>query len=453
MIKSLQIKNFQSHKDSFLEFSPNVTAIVGHNNQGKSAVFRALVKVMRNDPKGDKFIMDTPKKEVECQIVLETEKDRILRQIRGDNSSEANLYEINKKDKFVKFGNEIPLEVREVLQISDPQMFGEVIIDLNFQHQLDDRFLVTGSGVSSIRGKVLGRTTGVDNAQRALQLVVTEKRKKMQEKLRLEKEKEETVVALLEYNKIEEKEKELNEVKQKYEHCISFQDRIEKLKNLLERLKGCVQDARKVKLKFSSLENVEYCFDILEKINVVKKKLILFRNLLSLQVQIFEKENLIKDYIEIDLSKIELLSKRLKVLNSFLKITERVDRLKIQSSFEVPEFQTIEQKVKNCLDLVSVFNQMQKVLKEASKWKETFENTNSKLHEVEQEIAEIKVVIKEKGFDRNYQLKEEEREIINLIEEELIAEEDENKESKKMWLEKGFELGISYSIYKFFLRE
>ena len=42
MIKSLEIKNVQSHKNSRLEFSPGINALVGTSNNGKSAIFEGV---------------------------------------------------------------------------------------------------------------------------------------------------------------------------------------------------------------------------------------------------------------------------------------------------------------------------------------------------------------------------------------------------------------------------
>jgi len=55
MIKYLQIQNFQSHKDSLLEFDPGVNVIVGSSDSGKTAVIRALRWLVWNRPSGDAF--------------------------------------------------------------------------------------------------------------------------------------------------------------------------------------------------------------------------------------------------------------------------------------------------------------------------------------------------------------------------------------------------------------
>ena len=48
MIKSIDIKNFQPHKDTHMDFSPGVNAIVGTSDKGKSSVFRAFDFNIRN---------------------------------------------------------------------------------------------------------------------------------------------------------------------------------------------------------------------------------------------------------------------------------------------------------------------------------------------------------------------------------------------------------------------
>ena len=53
MIKNLHIKNFQSHEDTFLEFHPSVNIIIGSSDSVKTAIIRALRKVVWNRPSGD----------------------------------------------------------------------------------------------------------------------------------------------------------------------------------------------------------------------------------------------------------------------------------------------------------------------------------------------------------------------------------------------------------------
>jgi len=55
MIKTLSIQNYQSHKDSTLEFDPGVNVIVGSTDSGKTAIIRALRWLIWNRPNGDSF--------------------------------------------------------------------------------------------------------------------------------------------------------------------------------------------------------------------------------------------------------------------------------------------------------------------------------------------------------------------------------------------------------------
>lgn len=55
MIPCCKIKNFQSHKKTILKFSPNVNAIIGSTESGKTAIFRALNWLINNTPKGTSF--------------------------------------------------------------------------------------------------------------------------------------------------------------------------------------------------------------------------------------------------------------------------------------------------------------------------------------------------------------------------------------------------------------
>lgn len=186
MLKSLKIENFQSHTNSEIIFSPTVTSIIGLNNHGKSAIIRALKKIIRNEPEGTSFIRHGAK---ETKLTLVTSLGKILRQVKVDQSNDSNLYCINDKEKFIKFGKTgIPTEVLDILDISESQTFGELVIDINFQNQFDTLFLITGQGLSSVRGKVLSKITGIDKVQRALQLAANEEKQCNQEVKRLQNE-------------------------------------------------------------------------------------------------------------------------------------------------------------------------------------------------------------------------------------------------------------------------
>ncbi len=55
MLKSLSIKNFQSHKNTFLDLHPGVNAIIGPTDSGKSSILRALYLLLENKPPIDRM--------------------------------------------------------------------------------------------------------------------------------------------------------------------------------------------------------------------------------------------------------------------------------------------------------------------------------------------------------------------------------------------------------------
>lgn len=130
MIKSLHIKNFQSHKDSSLVFHPGVNTLIGTSSHGKSAVVRALILGIKNDPTGTEFISDWIVSEKgtasgNTQVVIEVEEGNVTR-IKG----RENQYLIN-DEEMKAFRTHVPERVTSFLNIND----------LNIQEQKDSFFL------------------------------------------------------------------------------------------------------------------------------------------------------------------------------------------------------------------------------------------------------------------------------------------------------------------------
>lgn len=126
MIETLKIQNFQSHKNSVLEFSPGVNIITGTSDSGKTAVLRALKWLVWNKPGGDAFRSawggDT-------KVEVSVDNKTIVR-----SKGKENLYKLE-DIVFKAFGTSVPSEIQEQLNLSE----------INFQQQLDSPFLLTKS--------------------------------------------------------------------------------------------------------------------------------------------------------------------------------------------------------------------------------------------------------------------------------------------------------------------
>jgi len=127
MISSLQITNFQAHKDTNLKFCPGVNAIIGPSDSGKTAIIRALRWLVWNRPLGDAFRSYWGG---DCSVRMEVDGHTITR-IRTNKN---NLYQLDDLS-FAAVKGDVPQEIAELLNLSP----------INLQTQFDGPFLLNSS--------------------------------------------------------------------------------------------------------------------------------------------------------------------------------------------------------------------------------------------------------------------------------------------------------------------
>lgn len=124
MIKSLEIRNFQSHKNTHLNFAPGINIIVGQSDSGKSAILRALRWLLWNKPNGEAFRSHWPG---DTEVYMEVDRQLLSRM----RTNSENQYQHNGK-VFTAFGADVPEEIQQACNITD----------VNFQSQLERPFLL-----------------------------------------------------------------------------------------------------------------------------------------------------------------------------------------------------------------------------------------------------------------------------------------------------------------------
>jgi len=128
MIKSIRIKNFQSHKETELDFHPGVNIILGSSDSGKTAIIRAIRWLVFNRPSGDEFRSywggDT-------RVILDLDNGKIERK-RTKNENE---YIINDNLLLKALKIDVPDSVKELLNLDK----------VNIQHQMDNSFLFSNT--------------------------------------------------------------------------------------------------------------------------------------------------------------------------------------------------------------------------------------------------------------------------------------------------------------------
>ncbi|MCK9542532.1 MAG: AAA family ATPase [Novosphingobium sp.] len=355
MLKKLTLYNFQSHKDTIVEFSPYVTCFTGLGNHGKSVIIRALQKVIRDEPDGTSFIMDSEK---ESSLELETDKGTIKRIVKKGNVSGNNMYIVNDTLPFSNFSKTgIPQEVKELLDISPLIIFGDLSIDLNFQNQLDLLFLTQGNGLPSIRGKVLGKIINIDEVQKAIQLGATKERQTIQAANRLEGELESKQKELESYNDVDQQEKDVLATKELMSLILEKEEKLRNIAKKKEEVKNIVSNANKEQTKinyfkklneisFHTLLHLQRLLKLLTEVSYLQASITFYQKVINLPS------------CSIDSSYAESLIKKINTIGTLSILNLQINKAStivstINTSIDINR---LEEKSKELINLFSLIN-------------------------------------------------------------------------------------------------
>ena len=136
MFKKIEIKNFQSHKNTVIDFDKGINSICGESDNGKTAVIRAIKWVVENRPLGTDKLNSFWNKDFkeDMSVKLYTDNGWVQR-IRNKDLNGYKLYINGEEKKLEAVGTDVPKEVTEFLKVND----------INFQHQFDQPYLISMS--------------------------------------------------------------------------------------------------------------------------------------------------------------------------------------------------------------------------------------------------------------------------------------------------------------------
>ena len=166
MITKIEIRNFQSHKNTVLDFDKGVNVICGESDNGKSAVIRAIRWVVENQPQGTEKINSNWNEDFKepLSVKLYTEKGYVER-IRDKKRNGYNICKNGEKEIVLDaIGKGVPKEVTEFLNVSD----------VNFQFQLDPPYLLTKSAGEA--SKYLNEIVHLDSIDKIMGIADSDKR-------------------------------------------------------------------------------------------------------------------------------------------------------------------------------------------------------------------------------------------------------------------------------------
>ena len=172
-ISKVDIKNFQSHTDTVVDFTNGLNVIVGESNNGKTSILRAILWAVDNAPLGTDFITAGQK---DCSVTIWYSDGSYIRRSRSAKSTSSGTYECgfyDEKGQFVEqsysgFTNSVPVEIDNIHQMPKVSITKDIETHLNVMSQLEGPFLITESPQS--RSSAIGRLTGVHIADAAINL-------------------------------------------------------------------------------------------------------------------------------------------------------------------------------------------------------------------------------------------------------------------------------------------
>lgn len=176
MIKTIIVKNFQSHSNTKLELSDGLNTFIGKSDSGKSAIIRALRALLY---KSSFYLkMGESSGEVgigfsDCDISRKMDAGKVRKcpSCKADVSDNAgsyicqcgqfiepstknDFYIVDKTEKYEKFGVNIPDFILDKTKIRSVS-FVDFDEDLNISNQHDDMFFIAKSYSGLKRNKIL----------------------------------------------------------------------------------------------------------------------------------------------------------------------------------------------------------------------------------------------------------------------------------------------------------
>lgn len=285
MIKSIEIKNFQSHSNSFLEFHPGVNIIVGSTDSGKTAILRALRFVVWNRPSGNDFRSHWAE-----QTSVKIDVGDVITRLKKDKK---NLYYLNDRE-YTAFGADVPEEIQNSLNIGD----------INLQKQLDQPFLLTASP-----GEVAHHFNKVANLD-----LIGEAERKISSWLRKERGN---------LNSCKDQLKRHREDLAQYKDLHKMEVALEVLEDLQETIETEWKRKQKLESLISDIQQVEKNID--EKSQLLEIEPLVLSTIQKME----EKEKILKTHEQLTdiIITIERIDEKLEKVKSFLAMEKTVTRL------------------------------------------------------------------------------------------------------------------------------
>lgn len=326
MFKNLTIKNFKSHKDTRIDFSPGINVLSGIGQAGKTAALIGAVELLsKNRPSSGGYLSDFAGLKGTTNISLgltEGIKVSLSKRISVDKNGEkkvrSTVYHMSgggKEGDWSGVGKNVPDEVESVLNLSH----------LSFQKQLDSPFLVTSSPGEIAR--VINRVTKLDKSDLWVAEITKRINRANSDVDLFEDQRKEANKELERYSNISEVETVVRDLKSTYDRLRDIRRKVLFLDKDLILVENFIEGINKLKKFLDAEKYILKAEVLLRKLHLIASKKELVRQFISLTVYIKKKSSLLVVLTELD-SIVELRKEKMKFeylihrVESFTKVID-----------------------------------------------------------------------------------------------------------------------------------
>ncbi len=279
MIKSLELKGYESHQDSKLEFHNKLNLIIGTSNTGKSSIVKSIRWLVDNLPNGEGMINHQLKS---CSVIGKFNENDSIEKVK---SSKENKYVVNKKT-LDAIRQSVPDEVKEVTKFTD----------LNIQGQFDNFFLL-----QEYPGEVARKLNEIIELQimdEAIKKVKSKVSKRSQDIKYMQKEIEDITKDIEKFNWVEnanESLKEIEELNQKKDKIQKEYSELQQMEIELLNIDFQLEKFRNLGLKKEQTSQLSSLFEDTKEKDFSYRDLLLYNNDLIFHDKELEKYRDIKE--------------------------------------------------------------------------------------------------------------------------------------------------------------
>ena len=214
----IKIKNFQSHKNTELELSEGINVITGISNCGKSAILKAIYKVIENKPQGNAFLSHFMKPKENMEIEIDFPEGTVIRK----KGKSFDGYIVNGK-KYEALRTNVPDQVKNLINM----------LPVNIQKQKEQFFLLDKSPGEV--GKYFNKVVGLDEMNTILKKSNDDVRRNKTLLKNKKREIQETKEKIKTIAWVKDARDDFNYIKKNQNRKIVIQDRQKELRDLLEK--------------------------------------------------------------------------------------------------------------------------------------------------------------------------------------------------------------------------